>query len=416
MIEALKTNIKQEKLLITDIHSIMSYLSLGNASEKQFYLSTLKALLAQLRILNGSIPEILNSVSPVKSLIPNEEKISENLTKISYISPVTKQNNFVTINKKDAKKFIEELKISQDGIRDIKEESYNAIPSEIRQNKLSTISNLLFSKLSDKIVPLVPDLGNDLKKVNIRTLTSTYVSLALFSSASIFILGYIIFIIFLVLGFNILLWFWVPLVLPLVSVTFFYLYPSMEKGTVEMMISQELPFGTIHMAAIAGSNVEPTKIFKIISLTKDYPYLGAEFRKIINQVEVYGYDLVTALKNIAKSTSNENLSELLSGLATNISSGGDLKSYLDKKSENFLTDYRLERQKYNSLAELFMDIYISVLITGPLILMVLFMIMNIGNFQIGGLNMSTLLFLTTGIVIVANIIFLIVLDIKQPKT
>ena len=67
------------------------------------------------------------------------------------------------------------------------------------------------------------------------------------------------------------------------------------------------------------------------------------------------------------------------------------------------------------MAELFMDIYISVLITGPLILMILFMVMNLGNFQLGGLSMNMLFILTVGIVTVANIIFIILLDIKQPK-
>jgi Flp pilus assembly protein TadB len=416
MIDELKTNIRQEKLLITDIYSITSFLSKGDISEKQFYISTLKALVAQLKILNGAIPDMLDSISPVKNLVPEQQRMNDNLTKISYTSPVTKEKNLVTINKKDAKKFIEELKISHEGIKDIKEENFNKIPAEIKKSKFSTISNALFYKVSEKILPSMSDLGDDLKKANISMLTSTYISIALFSSTLILIASAVIFFILLAIGFDILFWSWTPLLSFIISIAFFYFYPSMEKGNVEKMVSQEMPFAAIHMAAIAGSNVEPTKIFRIIAASKDYPYLGAELKKIINQVEIYGYDLVTALKNTAKNTPNENLSELLSGLATNISSGGNLKDYLDKKSENFLADYRLERQKYNSLAELFMDIYISVLITGPLIMMVLFMVMNIGNFQIGGLSMDILLFLTCGIVVVANIIFLIILDIKQPKT
>ena len=57
---------------------------------------------------------------------------------------------------------------------------------------------------------------------------------------------------------------------------------------------------------------------------------------MIVQIEIYGYDIVTSLKSVAKTTSNKKLSELFSGLATNISSGGALKNYLEKKSETFL--------------------------------------------------------------------------------
>jgi flagellar protein FlaJ len=207
----------------------------------------------------------------------------------------------------------------------------------------------------------------------------------------------------------------VPFLLFIISIFAFYLYPSSEKGTANSRIAQEMPFATIYMTAIAGSNVEPSKIFKILSLSKEYPYISQELKKVISQVEIYGYDLVSSLKNAAKRTASESFSELLGGIATNISSGGSLKDYLEKKTENFLADYKLERQKYNSLAELFMDIYISVLITGPLILMVLFMVMNLGKFQIGGLSMNTLLILTVGLVVFANIVFIIILDIKQPK-
>ena len=114
------------------------------------------------------------------------------------------------------------------------------------------------------------------------------------------------------------------------------------------------------MATIAGSDIEPTKIFKIIATSDEYKNLGKELKKILVQINVYGYDLVNSLKNISKRTSNEKLAELLEGLATNISSGGSLKNFLEKKSENYLQDYKLERKQYINVAETFMDIYISV--------------------------------------------------------
>jgi len=415
MIEEIKINLKQEKILIKDIGSILKYFSGNEISEKEFYLSSLKALIAQLKILNGAVPTIMEAISPLKRLVPEQERKVENLTKLSYISPVTKEKSFVTINKKDTESFIRELKISQEGIKSIKQEDLNNIPTEIKTSYLSRVSNLIFSRISDKIVPNVADLGDDLKKANISLLTSTYVSIALFTSSLVFIFGLLLFVVLTISNPKLIVWIWTPFILFITSITAFYLYPSTEKTGVSNMISQELPFAAIHMSAIAGSNVEPTKMFKIIAFSKEYPTLGKELKKVLSQIEIYGYDLLTALKNTAKRTPNESFSELLNGIATNISSGGNLKDYLDKKSENFLSDYRLERQRYNTMAELFMDIYISILITGPLIMMMLFIIMDIGSFSLGGLSIKVLLFLTSGIVVFANIIFLVVLDIKQPK-
>ena len=159
----------------------------------------------------------------------------------------------------------------------------------------------------------------------------------------------------------------------------FYLYPASEANSVNKGITQELPFATIHMAAIAGSNIEPSKILKIIMKSQEYPNIGREMKKVIAQVDIYGYDLVTSLKNVASSTSNKKLSELFSGIAINISTGGALKNYLEKKADNFLVDYRLERQKYKNLAGTFMDVYISILIAAPLILMMMFIVMNVSG-------------------------------------
>jgi len=308
------------------------------------------------------------------------------------------------------------LKISQEGIKNVKKEDFKSVNLDIKQNSISRISNRIFSEISEKINPLIPDLSEDLKKANIGILSSTYISISLFISLILFVLSFLVMATIIILNPGLIIWGLIPIGVLIVSLFVFYLYPSSQKGSVEGRISQELPFATIYMAAIASSNVEPTRIFKIISSSKEYPYIGTELKKVITQIELYGYDLVSSLKNAARRSSNEALSELLLGIATNISSGGSLKDYLSKKTENFLMDYKLERQKYNSLAELFMDIYISVLITGPLILMILFMIMNLGNFQLAGLSMNTLFLLTVGAVTIANIIFLIILDIKQPKT
>ncbi|MDH3324950.1 MAG: type II secretion system F family protein, partial [Candidatus Peregrinibacteria bacterium] len=207
----------------------------------------------------------------------------------------------------------------------------------------------------------------------------------------------------------------IPFGLAGLAMAAFYLYPSSEANSVQKKISQELPFATIHMAAIAGSNIEPTKIFKIITKSSEYPNIGKEIRKIITQIDIYGYDLVTSLKNVAARTSNKKLSELFSGIATNINTGGALKNYLEKKSEDFLIDYKLERQKYKDLAGTFMDVYISILIAAPLILMMMFIVMNVAGLGMGGLSITTLLILSVVGVVIINIIFIIVLNIKQPK-
>ncbi|MBU3923803.1 MAG: type II secretion system F family protein, partial [Nanoarchaeota archaeon] len=177
----------------------------------------------------------------------------------------------------------------------------------------------------------------------------------------------------------------------------------------------ELPFVTIHMAAISGSDIEPTKIFKIILRSEEYPNVAKEIKKVIVQTDIYGYDLVTSLKNVSMKTSNKKLGELLSGLATNISTGGALKNYLEKRAEDFLLDYKLEREQYSDLAGTFMDVYISILIAAPLVLMMMFIVMNVSGLGTSGLGITALLSLSIVGIVIVNIIFIVVLNLKQPK-
>jgi len=207
--------------------------------------------------------------------------------------------------------------------------------------------------------------------------------------------------------------FWILIVIPALTLLFLYFYPSLERKSLEAKLNEELPFATIHMAAISGSHIEPTKIFKIVAMTGEYPRLEKEFNKLLNEINIYGYDLVTALKDSAVNSPSQKLADLFNGLATTITSGGDLYDFFDKRSQTLLFDYRLDREKQTKSAETFMDIYISVVIAAPMILMLLLMMMKISGLGVS-LSTSMLTFLVVGGVSVINIFFLMFLQLKQP--
>src|SRR3989344_586929 len=178
-------------------------------------------------------------------------------------------------------------------------------------------------------------------------------------------------------------------------------------------IERELPFATIHMSSIAGSMINPSKIFNIILETREYPHLEKEFTKLINEINVYGYDLVTALRNMAFNCPSLKLSELYNGLAVTINSGGNLPGFFEERSKSLLFEYRLDREKLTKSSETFMDIYISVVIAAPMIFMLLLMMMKISGL---GLSLSTSmisLIMILGVSMI-NVVFLVFLQLKQP--
>ena len=168
------------------------------------------------------------------------------------------------------------------------------------------------------------------------------------------------------------------------------------------------------MSAIAGADIEPSNIFRIISISKEYPCIRKEAKKIMNQINIYGYDLITALKNVAAASSSESWTDLLNGISTTLKSGGDLSKYLNKKAESLLFEYRLKREKAIKSSETFMDIYISVVIAAPMLMMLLLIMMSIS--QIGlALSVPAITIIIVGVVSVINLLFLMFLHLNQKK-
>jgi flagellar protein FlaJ len=411
-IDKLRNNIAEMQKILLDLKTINQSLKYADPRQRQFYISSSNSLFSCLAMLSKAIPSILADISAVKKLDSSvESSKNEKIASYSYVQ--NGGQKLATLKKEDKEKFLKELNLGEESMKKISLRK-GAIDLE-KPSQLAKYSNLFFGKFTESLsLRHFSELKKDLKDSNSRFMLSTYLAIAIFVSVSIF-LGSLIFFILLGLIFpSAFLYLWVPFLFVFLSLSMYYFYPSLERGSFDQKIRNELPFATIYMSAIAGSNIEPTQIFKIISNNPEYRNVAVEMRKVVSQVEVYGYDLVTALRNVAKITPNEKLAELLGGMATNIVSGGSLKSYLEKKSENLLTDFRLEREKYSNLSATFMDIYISVLVTAPLILVMLIVIMTATGFDIG-LTPSFLLSASIVVVALLNVFFLIFLQIKQPK-
>jgi len=433
-LESLKENIKYEKEIVEELLIFNSQLEqarfTGNKKDEKIINQTINALLNLLNLTNNSIPKLIEGeikkrpakIKKVLKLRKTEgKKLSKtSLVRVSYVHPAGKK--YVTIKKEDKNKFLKELSLSLDSINKLKKDSENkeiAVRLFKKPSFYAKFSNKFFWKISNKLVNkgYFKDINMDMRKANMALLLNTYISMALMSAVIGLILGIVVFIVLVFFAekiSNILLYSLIILGIPLVVLGGFYFYPAMEKTGIKKKINQELPFVTIHMSAIAGSGIEPSQIFKIIALSEEYPYTRKEFRKVVNQVNVYGYDLVNALKNAARSTSSSKISELFNGLATTISSGGKLTDFLDKRAESLLFDYRLERERFTKTAETFMDIYISVVIAAPMIMMLMLVLISISGINIG-LSINSLGFIIILIVALINIIFLVIMHIKQPS-
>jgi flagellar protein FlaJ len=209
------------------------------------------------------------------------------------------------------------------------------------------------------------------------------------------------------------------LIVPLffASLTFFmiFVYPFSVSQTRRRDIEANLPFALTHMAAVSESGAPPLTIFKILSKFSEYGELSKEADKIARNVELFGLDEISALKESANKTSSPELKDVLEGMIVTIQSGGSLKSYLIEESGKAMFEYTIKREKYNQLLSTYADIYTALLIAAPMIFIVVLAALNIMGGNMFGFTIQELMIIGTLALATLNLIFLTFLSLTQPK-
>ncbi len=425
MIKELKQNLDLEIAMTIEMNKFFDNYQTAGPEERRLYSQLMNSLLRRIELINDSVPELLDSVSLIKKI---------GIEKIPEVENVPVEETHAVISKKNKEEFLKELNISEVLVNKLKkkEKHHEKIKASfLKQSTYGKISNRFFLDRAQSLLDRgkLKSLTLDVKRSNSNILSATYVSMMFFSTVLAFIIGWMLFIFLMIFSVSFespfvslysgdhLLRFAkllaLPFALALIGYGAFYFYPGAEKRSLGKRIEQELPFVVIHMASISGSGIEPLAIFRIIALSKEYKYVGQEIRKILNQTNLFGYDLSTALRNVSMTTPSPRFSELLNGMSVNINSGGDIRTFFEKRAESLLLDYRLEREGNTKTAETFMDMYISIVIATPMILLILLVMINVSGVQTG-FNSSQMTVAIIGIVAMVNIAFLMFLHMKQP--
>ena len=425
MNEDLKKIILEKKKILKELNSFFGILDRTKDIEERKMISSQIALLKNsLKKKNDDIPKALKEMTLVKPL--NAKKETEN------IELNKKEIKPVKVSKK-AKLPINFLELEKETLKRFREKKEKTVKKKLKKpSEYIKISNKLFQNKSKNLSKkkIFDSLKISLIKSNMQFIPSNYLSVILFTTMLSSIFGFFVFLFFLFFNFGtslpiitfvtedfgtrFLKIFWILFVIPLGTFIFMYFYPSLEKSSIQNKINRELPFATLNMSAISGSMVEPSKIFSIINSTGEYPNISKEFTKLINETHVYGYNLVSAMRNLAFNCPSSKLAELFNGLASTISSGGDIQDFFEKRAQSLLFEYKIENEKHTKTAETFMDIYISIVIAAPMIFMLVMMMMKISGLGISLSTSMISIIMVSGVSLI-NIVFLTFLHLKQPN-
>ncbi len=288
-----------------------------------------------------------------------------------------------------------------------------------------SVANTLLRRITfyliDRFPSLFKKLYDSLRLANMPILSNTYVNIMMLSTIIAFGASFVLFSLFFLIVENPLFVivpkaFMMAVIMTAIVFILFYMYPSIKARSRERSINTNIPFAINHISAVAGSGVPPTRMFKLLVESEEYGEVAVELGKVVEYVELFGYDLLTAIRSVSLTVPSETLKEFLEGMVSSIESGSDIKNYLKEKASEAMSSYDLERQKYMETISTYSDVYTGILIAAPLFFIVALSLVSMLGGNIGGMDINVLIVLGAYVVIpLLNIIFLIFISMTQPE-
>jgi len=246
----------------------------------------------------------------------------------------------------------------------------------------------IFAGPVDKYESLFTSVRESLPRANIRIAFRTYMSVVFLASMIVYIgsLATTITVLYLLkisLLLGILFAVFIPVIIAMFTFLMLVFYPVQKMSTRRKDIESNLPFVLTHMGAVAESGVPPYVIFRLISQFKEYGEIATEMGKVVRNIETYGIDPLSSVKDVAdKSPSNE-FKQVLLGFVTATESGGNIKIFLKSAGEKALLEWRMKRERFLEQLSAYAEFYTGILIAAPLFIISLFSVMSMIQPTIG---------------------------------
>jgi flagellar protein FlaJ len=274
-----------------------------------------------------------------------------------------------------------------------------------------------------QFLPLFKDLDVNLKKsglkINFKAYISTVILATLLLSTSVMIVvPLLLFFIFkLSLVLSLLFGVGVSLFAGALTVIGFYVYPTYRADSLKRDLEDELPFTTGYMSILAGAGVPPDFIWRSLAQIDSSLSISNVARNVVRDVELFGFDVISALETTSKRTPSERFKEMLEGFISVVYSGGNLMKYLRDRSQEYMELKKLALKRFSDNLGVLAEFYVTLMVAGSLIFVVMLAVMSmLGGGGFGFLDSRLLLQLLTYIGLpVGSAVFLVILDMVSPK-
>lgn len=147
----------------------------------------------------------------------------------------------------------------------------------------------------------------------------------------------------------------------------------------EKDIDENLAHGLNYMLALANAGLPPREVWASLARAKVFNELAVDAQRILRDLDVFGQDLLTAMRAAQERTPSKRFQEFLQGAISAFQSGVELESYLRHKGEQYQRAAVEEQLKTIDTMGLMAEAFLVVVVAAPLFLIILLTVMSINQ-------------------------------------
>jgi flagellar protein FlaJ len=157
----------------------------------------------------------------------------------------------------------------------------------------------------------------------------------------------------------------------------FLVYPNIMAGDRRRKIDASLPYAINYITSMSTAGITPAEVFRLLGDSPIYGECSVEARYIAREIDIFGRDLIDALRLVGSSTPSARMKEFLQGAMASISSGGNLTDYFRTKAGQYALENRQTQKLFLETLGLISESYVTALVAGMLFLIILQSIMSV---------------------------------------
>jgi flagellar protein FlaJ len=156
-----------------------------------------------------------------------------------------------------------------------------------------------------------------------------------------------------------------------------YYYPSYVVDSRRRSIDLMLPHAIVYAYALSFGGMEFTEVARRLADAEDtYGEVANEFDMVVRDIELFGNDVFTALRNARNITPSDNMEQFIDDLLSVLDSGGDVTSFLHDESEKYMDRAMSEQESFLETLATLSELFIVGFVAAPLFLVVTLIMMS----------------------------------------